>query len=89
MEKATKDKFQYWLAAFIVGGFFGVLLGLLTTSVPAENKDALNIALGSLVGGFSAVLGYFFGSSKGSSEKNDIIAGQSASAVPSAGKVDA
>jgi len=75
MEKDLKDKFQYALAAFIVLGFFAILGGLLMWAVPTENKDALNISLGALVGGFSAVLGYFFGSSKGSSEKNDIIAG--------------
>lgn len=76
MDKGTKDALQYGLAGVIVFGFFLVLGGLIFYAVPPENKDALNIALGALVGGFSGVLGYFFGSSKGSSEKNDIISGQ-------------
>lgn len=76
MEKSMKDRFQYGLAAFVVGGFFFVLGALIMYAVPADNKDALNIALGALVAGFSAVLGYFFGSSKGSSEKNEILAGK-------------
>lgn len=73
MEKTTKDWFQYGLAALIVLGFFIVLGGLLYSAVPTENKDALNIALGALVAGFTGVLGYFFGSSKGSSEKNEML----------------
>lgn len=73
MEKSTKDQFQYALAAFIVLGFFMVLGALIVMAVPTENQSALNISLGALVAGFSAVLGYFFGSSKGSAEKNDMI----------------
>lgn len=75
MEKDMKDKFQYGLASLVVGGFFLTLAGLLFIIVPAGNEKALDIALGALVAGFSGVLGYFFGSSKGSAEKNDIIAG--------------
>ena len=77
MDKNLKDQFQYGLAAIVVGGFFAVLAGLLLWAVPKENEAALNISLGALVAGFSAVLGYFFGSSKGSSEKDAIIAANS------------
>lgn len=84
MDKHSKDWFQYGLAAIIVGGFFVVLAGLILMAVPTENKDALNIALGALVAGFSAVLGYFFGSSKGSSEKNEIIASKPPQSQPPA-----
>lgn len=73
MDKNTKDQFQYGLAVVIVAGFFATLGGLIMLAVPADNKDALNIALGALVAGFSGVLGYFFGSSKGSSEKTDLL----------------
>lgn len=76
MDKDKKDLFQYALAALIVGGFFLVLGGLLFVIVPSGNEKALDITLGALVAGFSGVLGYFFGSSKGSSEKDAIIAGQ-------------
>jgi uncharacterized membrane protein YedE/YeeE len=74
MEKHSKDQFQYALAAIVVAGFFAVLAGLLIWSVPAENKSSLDIAIGALVAGLGTVLGYFFGSSKGSSEKNDLLA---------------
>lgn len=77
MEKSTRDAFQYGLGAVITLGFFGILGLLVFWPVPSENKEALNICLGALVGAFSGgVVGYFFGSSKGSSEKNEILAGK-------------
>jgi hypothetical protein len=77
MEKAMKDYFQYGLGAVITLGFFLILGLLVFWPVPPENKEALNICLGALVGAFTGgVVGYFFGSSKGSSEKNEIIAGK-------------
>lgn len=76
MDKDLKDKFQYGLGAVIVLGFFLLLGGLLFFAVPAENVSAFNIMLGILSGGVGTVVGYFYGSSKGSSEKNEIIAGK-------------
>lgn len=76
MDKDMKDKFQYALGACIVVGFFVLLGGLLFVAVPVENTGAFNIMLGILSGGVGTVIGYFYGSSKGSSEKNDILAGK-------------
>lgn len=76
MDKDMKDKFQYALGALIVLGFFLLLGGLLFFSVPVQNANAFNIMLGILSGGVGTVIGYFYGSSKGSSEKNDILAGK-------------
>ncbi len=76
MDKNAKDVAQYILAGVVVLGYFLFLYGLLYIVVPVGNEKAIDIALGALVAGFSGVLGYFFGSSKGSSEKNDIIAGK-------------
>lgn len=74
MDKDLKDKFQYGLGAVIVLGFFVLLAGLLFVAVPAQNEKAFDIMLGILSMGVGSVIGYFYGSSKGSSEKNDIIA---------------
>ena len=76
MDKDMKDKFQYGLGAFIVGGFFLLLGGLLVIPVPVTNEKSFDIMLGILAGGVGAVIGYFYGSSKGSSEKNEIISNQ-------------
>ena len=37
-------------------------------------KKVLELSVGSLLMAFGTVIGYFFGSSKGSSEKNDMLA---------------
>jgi hypothetical protein len=38
-----------------------------------EYKSELGIILGALVGAFGTVVGYFYGSSKGSADKNDLL----------------
>lgn len=76
MEKSTKDFYQYGLATVLVLGYFVVLWALLKWPVPAENKDAVNILFGILSASVGAVVGYFFGSSKGSAEKNEMLAGK-------------
>jgi uncharacterized membrane protein len=75
----VKDVFQYALGALIVIGFFGLLSILVYKGVPEVNKDILNIVVGALIGSFTSIVGYFYGSSKGSSDKNDIIANQNKS----------
>lgn len=68
-----KDIFQYLLAAFIAIGFFILLYMLIYQSVPVANNDTLNLVIGGLLGAFSTIVGYFFGSSKGSAEKNELM----------------
>jgi len=69
----SKDIFQYILGALIVAGFFVLLYLLISTEVPDKNSNVLNLVVGSLIGSFSTIVGYFYGSSKGSSEKNDML----------------
>lgn len=69
----VKDIPMLVLAGTIVVGFFTLLYLLVYQSIPAENKDILNIVVGALIASFTAVVGYYFGSSKGSSDKNDIL----------------
>ena len=71
--KAAKDSFQYILAALIIAVLVYVLRGLMSTPIPPDNAKELDIVLGVLAGAFTTVVGFFFGSSKGSSEKNDTI----------------
>lgn len=68
-----KRVFQYILGGLIVGGFFAMLGLLLYRTVPGENKDLLNITIGALIGCFTSIVNYFYGSSLGSAEKNDMI----------------
>jgi hypothetical protein len=66
-----KDINLYVLAWVVVGGFF-VLTGILMFK-GVVNNPVLDILFGGLVSGFATVLGYFFGSSKGSSEKTHLM----------------
>jgi heme O synthase-like polyprenyltransferase len=71
--KNLKDYFQYALGAIIIAGFFILLYLLIKTEIPAKNTDVLNLVIGALIGSFSTIVGYFYGSSKGSSEKTELL----------------
>ena len=43
------------------------------SAVPTENKDLLNLVVGTLIGSFSGIVSYFFGSSLGSSKKDQLL----------------
>jgi hypothetical protein len=62
------------LAATVVIGFFALLYFFVFIGIPVENKELLNITVGALIGSFTTVVGYFFGSSAGSANKTDIMA---------------
>jgi uncharacterized BrkB/YihY/UPF0761 family membrane protein len=71
----AKDCFQYLLAALITVGFFGAIYYLLTKPIPVDNKTELDLMLGGLMGAFTGgIVGFFFGSSKGSQAKDSTIA---------------
>jgi len=74
MNTKSKDTFQYALAAVVVILFFIVVYLMLYCTIPVANQGPLNIIVGGLITGFATVLNYFFGSSKGSQAKDDIIA---------------
>lgn len=71
--KKISEIYMYVLGALIVIGFF-VLLGLLIfKGVPSENKEVLYLVIGALISSFTGVVQFFFGSSKGSKDKTDIL----------------
>ena len=73
MKELWKQIFQYGLGALVVLGLYWVTYLLIVKAAPDSNKDALLIVLGVLAAAFSAIVGYFFGSSKGSAEKNEML----------------
>ncbi len=78
-EKATgkSDINLYVLAWVIMGGFIGAIIGLvfMATLYPSVNLNnpLLNILFGSLSTDAGMVVGYFFGSSRGSENKTDLL----------------
>jgi len=71
--KAAQEIYMYVLGALIVAGFFILLYLLVYQSVPEINKDILNIVVGALIGMSGNVVNYFFGSSKGSADKTQLL----------------
>lgn len=69
----SRDINLYVLAWIVVGCFFllvGVLMGV---TLPEANIGPINQLFGAMATGFGMVLQYFFGSSKGSADKNNIM----------------
>jgi len=73
MKELWKQIFQYALGAIVAVGLYWITYLLIMKAAPEGNKDALLIVLGVLAASFANVVGYFFGSSKGSADKNEII----------------
>ena len=72
----TKDIYMYALGALIVLGFFVILIVVFNSTMPDANKEIGFMVIGALVAKFGDVVSYFFGSSKGSAEKNEMIRGR-------------
>lgn len=72
-EIQTLDKTPMILAGVVCFGFFGTLIGLMLYGLPQKGQDALLIMLGALGSAFTAIVSYYFGSSSGSRQKDQII----------------
>lgn len=73
MKKVTKELLMYCLAGLVVSGFFSLLYILLFKAITPANENILNIVIGALIGSFTTIIGYFFGSSSGSAEKTKLL----------------
>lgn len=66
----AKEIFFYALGALIVIGFFASFIMML---IKGTSSETVNLWGGALIGAFGTVVGYFYGSSKGSSDKNEML----------------
>ena len=64
---------QALLGVIVALGFFGALWVVATMTIPDANRDAFTMILGALVGSFTTVIGYAFGSSVGSQRKDEML----------------
>ncbi|OYX62518.1 MAG: hypothetical protein B7Y88_14230 [Sphingomonadales bacterium 32-64-17] len=62
------------LAAVLVGAFMLALFWLLNMPVPQANEQLVIFMLGQLAGLATSAVAYYFGTTKSSGEKTDIIA---------------
>jgi drug/metabolite transporter (DMT)-like permease len=63
----------YILAGIIVSGFFALLGLLLFHPLPPDSSGVIFMLFGALSAAFGAVVQYFFGSSKGSADKTELL----------------
>ena len=74
MQIATQSRVPGLLAFTVTLGFFGILIGMLFSDV--KPSEPLLVMLGSLGTSWTAVVGFYFGSSHGSRVNQQIVAAQ-------------
>jgi hypothetical protein len=69
-QRVTRSDIRNIIAVISVIGAFLMLYLIIVKPIPAENKDTVNLAVGFILGGLvGGVNGFYFGSSKGTPEK--------------------
>jgi len=64
------------VGAFALGMAAGILAGLFLIEIPAGNREVALVGLGMALGWAGSVVNFHFGSSAGSKDKTDLLAGQ-------------
>lgn len=70
MSNIGKSEIRNIIALLYVSLVVVFIYVLVFHTVPATNKDLVNVLGGVVVGGVNMILSYFFGSSKNESDKN-------------------
>jgi hypothetical protein len=73
-EVALKDITPTVLAWAVTAGFFGILLTAIFHGLPEQGGEALLVLLGSLGTAWTAIISYYFGSTRGSEAKSALLA---------------
>lgn len=68
-----KEIYMYILAAVFVVGYFCLIGFVLMRVIPAENKDIALMLFGTLTAAVASIISYFYGSSKSSADKNELL----------------
>lgn len=71
MDKKTKDILLYSLGGIVILMALVIIIGLFQVEVYESNKDLFNICAGIVLGAFTQVVSFFFGSSQGSKDKTE------------------
>ena len=62
------------IAILVIAGAFSLVYSIFTQVIPKENNDLAYIALGYVFAMAQTVIAYYFGSSKSSSDKTNLMA---------------
>lgn len=66
-------RFVYWLAIFVIVAAFGMMALILLNQLPEGSKEFAYLIMGNLTGALTTILAFFFGSTRGSESKNEVI----------------
>ena len=69
----TKQQHMEILGYVAIGAFISIIFMLMFVPVPKESENVLFTLLGALVMVFKDIYGYWFGSSKSSADKTDML----------------
>lgn len=72
-KKLGKELGLYVIALAVFVGLGYVTSKLFGIEIPANNREPLMLVIGFLIAKAGTVVDYFFGSSKGSSDKTDLL----------------
>jgi len=72
--KDNKEVFMYVLGGFVVFGAMAIVIVAMLSPIPEANHDAVMLSIGLFMGMAGSVVGYFYGSSKSSADKTDVMA---------------
>lgn len=72
MEK-IKEIYMYLLGAVVMVSCFFLAYLLIFSPVPDVNKSIVDVAFGIVLGWGSAIVSYFYGSSKSSADKTNLL----------------
>lgn len=74
MNRKNIREVAFYILAVVVLSLCSVIsVSLMTRAIPPENVQAVSIMLGLVLGWGGSVVGYFYGSSKGSSDKTEAM----------------
>lgn len=74
MQMETKSWVPSALSMLVTGGYFGVLVGMMTGALRVSDSQAMLIMLGSLGTAWGMVMAFWFGTTHGSQVKNELLA---------------
>lgn len=76
MLASVRSKVPAWLSFIVTIGYFGILGGMMTNILEIKDSQALLLMLGSLSTAWGMVMAFWFGTTAGSAQKNDLLAKQ-------------
>lgn len=66
-------RFIYYLTIGIVSFVFIMVGALFFVEIPQDNKTIIDMVVGIVIGGYTSIMAFYFGSSKGSKDKASTI----------------